>query len=129
ADVNLAHAAAGVVDLVEAVAAETGHVRLHHAERECDGGGCVDGVAALAQHVQSGLTGHRVVGGDRPAATKEDRTVRALDLHRLAHRARSARAAACGSPRSQKSAAIMGSASRTTEASRCSSGACWAQAG
>ena len=72
---HLAAPAGAVEDVVEAVAAEAGHGRLDHGQRERRRHRRVGGAPAGPQRLQARLGGQRMVGGDRAAAAHDQRPV------------------------------------------------------
>ena len=77
------HALAVDQDVIEAVAADAGHHRVHHAIGEADRHRRIHRVATGAQHVQPGLGGQRVIGADGAVAAHDQRAMGAGDqIHR-----------------------------------------------
>ena len=68
----------GLVDQHEAAAAaDSGHVRLDHAQRGADGDRRVDGRAALEKRAAAGGRGETMSGGDDAIAANRRRAIRA----------------------------------------------------
>jgi hypothetical protein len=62
-------------DMIKAIAAQAGHVRLRDAQRQGDGRGGIGSIAAGTQHAHSGFGGCRMVAGDGGAAPHDQRAV------------------------------------------------------